>query len=171
MLMFIYFNIQNARLSADYLTGISNRRDIDSYLALLIKDVSSGPSFSGIFMDIDDFKNINDRYGHIVGDEALRVTADLLKRSMRKDDFIARFGGDEFIIIAPRLEKEAELKITAQRIIMNFEEYNRIGTLPFDLTLSMGSAVYKKGSGLTPAQFIKKLDDLMYENKRILGKL
>ena len=166
VLLFTYFNIQNTRLGADFLTGVSNRRDINSYLNSLIKNSPPDYPFSGIFMDMDELKNINDMHGHMFGDEALRATAEILKKSMRKDDFIARFGGDEFIIIAPKLGSSDELERAVNRIYANLEEYNKRGILPFKLNLSMGYSVYDRASGMSADDYIRQLDEMMYANKR-----
>ena len=165
MLLMIYLNIQRIKLGADPLTGISNRRDIGSYIKDRIKESSSGASFSGIFIDIDNFKSINDAHGHVMGDKALQLTADLLRKSTRKDDFIARYGGDEFLIILPKLEDNAALAKTVSRIRSEFDGWNRLGILPFDICLSIGHSVYEKGSGNSAEQFIRHLDSLMYKSR------
>ena len=100
-----------------------------------------------------------------MGDKALQLTADLLRKSTRKDDFIARYGGDEFLIILPKLEDNAALDKTVSRIRSEFDGWNRLGILPFDICLSIGHSVYEKGSGNSAEQFIRHLDSLMYKSR------
>lgn len=170
MLLFTYMNLQETELGSDYLTGVSNRRDIDSFLNSQIRSSPKDGGFSGIFMDIDGFKEINDKYGHGTGDEALRITADILKRCLRSDDFIARYGGDEFLIIAPKMISEESLTRTVDRIKASFEDFNRLGRFPFPLVLSYGWSTYKPGSNMTADQFLRRIDALMYENKKECGR-
>lgn len=167
MLLMIYLNIQRIKLGADPLTGISNRRDISSYIKDRIRESATGVSFSGIFIDINNFKSINDTHGHVMGDRALQLTADLLRKSTRKDDFIARYGGDEFLIILPKLEDRVALDKMVSRIKNEFEGWNKLSILPFDLSLSIGSSIYEKGSELTAEQFIRHLDTLMYKSRQM----
>ena len=171
MLLFTYLNLQETELGSDYLTGVSNRRDIDSFLSAQIKSSSKDGGFSGIFMDIDGFKEINDKYGHGTGDEALRVTADILKRSLRSDDFIARYGGDEFLVITPKMSSEEALAKAVERIKESFDSFNRLGRFPFSLRLSYGWAIYKPESEMTADQFLRRIDELMYKNKRGCGRI
>ncbi|HOA15266.1 MAG TPA: GGDEF domain-containing protein [Bacillota bacterium] len=165
MVLVIHLNIQRNKLGADPLTGISNRRDIDSYIKDRIREAAGSSSFSGIFIDIDNFKSINDTHGHVMGDRALQLTADLLRRSTRKDDFIARYGGDEFLVILPRLDDPSLLEKTVARIREEFDRWNKLGLLPFSLSISVGSQVYDRKSGMNQEQFIRRLDELMYESR------
>ncbi len=170
MLLFTYMNLQETELGSDYLTGVSNRRDIDSFLNSQIRSASKDGGFSGIFMDIDGFKEINDKYGHSTGDEALRVTADILKRSLRSDDFIARYGGDEFLVIAPKMSSDEALTRTVERIRESFNDFNRLERFPFPLVLSYGWSIYMPESKMTAEQFLRRIDELMYKNKKESGR-
>ncbi len=96
-ILIIFINIQNDQLYTDYLTGVFNRRQLDSYLYQQMQ--SRTQSLGGIMLDLDSFKEMNDIYGHSVGDLALRHLADLLRKTFGKRDFISRYGGDEFVII------------------------------------------------------------------------
>lgn len=164
-LLIFYFNMQNRKLKTDYLTGVSNRMQFDKYLRYKIRNSTEKNSFSGILIDIDNFKLINDHYGHCMGDEALEITAQLLKRNLRKDDLLARYGGDEFIVIC-NLQQISDLKKLSERIHESISNYNLISNKPFKLSLSLGYDVYDYSSGMTDKQFIKHIDELMYENKK-----
>lgn len=89
----IYINIQNGEISTDYLTGLYNRRRLDEHLQRRLRMRRKEQKLFVIMMDMDKFKDINDKYGHAVGDEALVKTAELLREICKEsDDFIARMG-------------------------------------------------------------------------------
>lgn len=105
------------RLSiTDPLTGLFNRRYFYDALEKEIERVKRyNVSFSVVLLDIDDFKKVNDEYGHLAGDRVLQIIADILRRTLRKVDIIARYGGEEFILLLPNTQKE-EAELIANRI-------------------------------------------------------
>lgn len=151
-------------------TGVYNRMQFDRYFKNKIHNCTAGSSFSGILIDIDSFKLINDIYGHTTGDEALEITAELLTKSLRnKDDFLARYGGDEFIAIL-NIREFSHLRKIVERIHESVNIYNMTSNKPYKLSLSLGYDVYDSDSGVTGEQFIKHIDMLMYESKKLKGK-
>ena len=122
-LLIIYFNIQDRSLKTDYLTGVFNRRQLDNYLRYKIQTSSERKSFSAILIDITKFKQINDLYGHQIGDEALQESVKILKKCIAKDDFIARYGGDEFFLILD-ISDSAELAKIEKCIQQEIELFN-----------------------------------------------
>lgn len=162
----IHNNVQTQKLNLDHLTGLYNRRQIDSYLNDKIQSAKKGKGFSCIILDIDNFKSINDNYGHIAGDEALVVVSQILKLCIRNDDFLARYGGDEFIIVLD-IDDQMALKQTINRIRAEIAEYNHKSSKPFGLSLSAGYKVYDSKSEMTRKGFISKIDSLMYQDKEI----
>ncbi len=147
--------------SSDGLTKLYNR----SYLLLKIKEELNRykrykTTFSFIIMDIDDFKNVNDRYGHQKGDEVLRQLGILLNNSRRDLDICARYGGEEFAIILPHTDINKAKKIS-ERIRKTIEEYFQDD---LKITISMGISNCPESSiGLK--NLIKKADDALYESK------
>jgi GGDEF domain-containing protein len=95
-ILIIFINIQKEQLHKDYLTGVNNRRYLDNFLHTIIRNKGCR-LIAGIMIDIDSFKLINDVHGHDQGDEALKHTAQLLKDTFRKNDFIARYSRFHFI--------------------------------------------------------------------------
>lgn len=100
----------------DPLTGLANRR---AFINVLESEVSKtrryGDVFSLVMMDLDYFKQVNDKHGHLVGDDVLRHLAGLLQRTQRESDFVARFGGEEFVLLLPRTD-EVEARNLAERL-------------------------------------------------------
>ena len=164
-ILVLFLNIQNHGMFTDHLTKISNRKKLDAYLGRKIRLNSLGNGFSAILLDIDGFKNINDTYGHNVGDEALESAANLLKSCLRENDFIARYGGDEFCIILD-VSNNRDLEAMVSRINSSVEAYNKTRSNTFDLSFSMGYAVYDKDIYRGADDFLSAIDALMYQQKQ-----
>ena len=167
-ILVVYHSIQNHRLSTDFLTNIYNRNELEQYLNMKIRNSANKNLFSGIFIDIDNFKQINDSYGHKVGDNMLIDTAGLIRKSLRKDDFLARYGGDEFVVILDIYDISV-LEQTVLRINSNVRNYNSKSEYPFELSISMGYGIYDPESGMDKDMFIRHIDAHMYEKKNKIG--
>jgi diguanylate cyclase (GGDEF)-like protein len=149
----------------DLLTGVYNRNYFNE---TIIRDIELArrrdERLSFILIDVNDFKMINDTYGHLHGDGVLRACADILRKSVRKSDFLCRYGGDEFVIVTPQPACEANGPLF-ERIRTNLEEWNsRYATLDYRLSFSIGCAVWEQGRDVL--QVIHKADEEMYRNKR-----
>lgn len=164
-LLIVYFNIQNGAMYVDNLTGVNNRKKLELHLQEKITVSTEKETFSAILIDLDNFKAINDTFGHAVGDEALEIAAKLLKSCIRRNDLVARFGGDEFYLIL-NISEESDLVATVERIQTSLVKYNEHSGKPYSLDFSMGYAIYDAGKHPKSHEFQKMIDDLMYENKR-----
>jgi len=159
-----YIMLQSQVVKVDYLTGLYNRRELDSYIDRKIRNLPKSKKFAGVMIDLDDFKKINDQYGHSVGDKAIKTAASLIKRSFKKDDFVARYGGDEFVIILD-IKEEQEMSHKVQHLKRQFELFNKEKEDVFRLEISVGYGIYTWGDGQGD-EFLHHLDQLMYENKK-----
>lgn len=127
----------NLQANIDDLTGVSNRRYFSLKIPKLLKTKSP---VSLIMIDIDDFKRINDIYGHSTGDEFLKQFAEILKNNIRSYDIVARLGGDEFAVVMAQTHHENVLKM-AERIKKAIEEYTFItDSINEKMTISIGIA-------------------------------
>ncbi len=161
-LLLVFMNLQNDLLKTDYLTGLFNRRQLDAYLR--VKAQGGGlERLAGIMIDLDSFKEINDTYGHDAGDRALVYMADILARTFRKNDFIARYGGDEFVVIMESGSKE-DVERAIRRLNNNMQRFNSENQLPFKLEFSAGYDSFKSLKMSGP-ELIRYIDNLMYKNK------
>jgi len=163
MIVFVY--AQSRSMDLDYLTGIYNRRKLDTHLQQIIRNSSSGKAFSAVLIDLDHFKTINDTLGHSFGDDALENATALLKHSLRADTFIARYGGDEFFVVLD-VDNEAALRGVMSRIRASAEEFNRRNNKPYQIHFSMGGAVYDPGAHMKAEEYLDMIDTLMYQDKR-----
>jgi len=163
-ILMVYLQIQSQRIKRDYLTGLYNRRELDFYLERKIRDLPTGKKFAGIMIDVDDFKIINDQYGHAVGDIAIKTTAAIITRAFHKDEFVARYGGDEFIVLID-LKNEQELHHRVTNLKKQFVLFNGKNEEIFTLQISVGADIYSSGDGCG-AEFLNRLDQLMYIQKR-----
>ena len=168
-LLIVFFTVQNRRMDTDFLTGVYNRKSLQAYIEKKINGSTENRTFSAILIDLNDFKGINDTYGHDMGDAALRDVVKTLKKCLSADDFIARYGGDEFCVVLD-LSDPDELKATALRLNHCMEEHNVKETKSFELGFSMGYAVYDYQSHMSASDFQKQIDMLMYENKRSIKR-
>lgn len=163
--LIIYMNIQNSKIYEDYLTGLYNRRQLDIFLNNSIKNLEPDNKILLIMLDINDFKKINDTYGHLEGDNALIHTANLLNDTFRTDDFISRYAGDEFVIIAKVKNKKAKTKII-NRLRNNFNHFNQSNITPYDISVSLGYDIYNPDLNMGADEFITHTDHLMYKEKK-----
>lgn len=163
--LIVFITIQNHRMDTDYLTGVYNRKRLETYLKYKINTSSAKKTFSAILIDLNDFKEINDNYGHDIGDQALETSVKLIRSCLRANDFIARYGGDEFYIILD-VSNEKDLIRAVERICACVEKYNDKSKKPYSLGFSMGYAVYDFETHMKAEEFQKQIDTLMYEDKR-----
>ncbi len=146
----------------DALTGLANRRGFDEALHRIFTNADRSERPAAVMMlDFDNFKTINDRYGHDVGDDALRVLADVLRTTSRKTDTIARFGGDEFACILPNSD-EYDAKELCRRL------HKALSELAFEcsMTVSIGVSVRPAGALITAADALKRADQALYAAKQ-----
>ena len=160
LIVFLY--VQNQDVFTDYLTGVANRKKLELHLRKMISSSTINHTFSAIMIDLDNFKKINDSLGHKVGDEALKAAAELMKSCLGKQDFIARYGGDEFCVVLDTSDISL-LKDIVIRIRRSIDEYNAASIRPYKLGLSMGYAIYDYGMNVD--EFQNMIDKLMYEHK------
>lgn len=168
----IYINIQNGEITTDHLTGLYNRRRLDEHFQRRIKMHKNKKKLFAIMLDLDNFKKINDNYGHEIGDKALIEMAELLRRVCNgSDDFIARMGGDEFIILGERTKKE-EITRLIKEISLAAVAFNEGQQSDYRLEPSMGYSIYNEGD--TANTFFATADQEMYrikmERKLAYGK-
>ncbi len=163
-LLHVFISVQNHRLNTDYLTGANNRRQLNAFLKDRIRLEGYEIPFGAMMLDLDDFKHINDTYGHAEGDRALEDTVKVLRQSLREQDPVYRYGGDEFLIILD-VHSRHDLDSAVARIHTAFERFNQSANKPYVLTASIGSLVYEKASGMKPDEFIDQLDKKMYQEK------
>lgn len=165
-LLIVFLNIQNRSIYIDYLTGVYNRKRLETHLLEKVNKSTVEKTFSAILIDLNDFKYINDSFGHDIGDNALEISAKLIKECLRANDFIARYGGDEFCVVLD-VSNRIELEEIVYRINNSLEKYNESSLKPYKLTFSMGYAVYDYQAHMKVEEFQKYIDILMYENKRL----
>jgi diguanylate cyclase (GGDEF)-like protein len=143
----------------DALTGLPNRREFHTQLDRLSR-ARRRPAI--LFCDLDRFKAINDRYGHAGGDELLSQVAQRLRNSVRAEDVVCRYGGDEFVVVLPEVAP-TELEITRRRIDLVLSEPFQVDGQPVIVGASIGSAL--AGARETPQELITRADHSMYDQK------
>lgn len=163
--MIVYINIQNDQLNRDHLTGLYNRRQMESYLQGWEKKSRHKKMLAGIMIDLDCFKSINDLWGHSTGDKALADAAEILKRSFRKKDMICRYGGDEFVVLF-EIESKADLSRAVDRITSNTEKFEKGNKEPYSIRFSMGYDFLNRHPDISVSGFFEHIDALMYQNKK-----
>lgn len=153
----------------DTLTGLYNRRYIDEYLPGAVSAACDlGQPLSLIFADVDSFKEVNDRYGHITGDLVLQHVAELLKKSVRRaDSWVARYGGDEFIICLPGVENTAATRIANRIRLAVMNERFPLENGSIKLTCSFGvHTVDQSDFQLSALMLLHRADEKLYQAKR-----
>ncbi|WP_407267965.1 EAL domain-containing protein [Radiobacillus sp. PE A8.2] len=149
----------------DQLTKLPNRIYLYEKLHEVLKDAKKhNREFVVMFFDLDQFKQINDSLGHTVGDQLLLEVAKRIKTSIREIDLFARMGGDEFVLILPRIRQKEDVAVVAERIIDAFKEPINLEDRELYITTSIGISVYPD-DGEDEESLIKHADSAMYEAK------
>lgn len=148
----------------DPLTQLANRRDFLEKITMEIaRCLRSRKMFSVVLGDIDDFKKINDRYGHECGDRMLTTVAQLIRETVRKQDVLARWGGEEFILLLPETDPEGG-RVLANKICLKIAAYNfKYSTESLRLTMTFGIAAYHDAQRIEDC--ISRADQAMYDGK------
>lgn len=153
--------------ATDPLTGLLNRKGLERAIEHAISGYQSGaPPVCLLMIDIDHFKNINDRYGHLLGDKVLRLVAATLRQSIKGRDTAARYGGEEFSILLPdtplrgakTLAEQIRVAIATGRIL-RMDNRQPIG----QVTVSIGVSTHRCGE--MPAQLLQRADEALYQSK------
>jgi diguanylate cyclase (GGDEF)-like protein len=148
----------------DPLTGLANRiLFYDRVGHALQTHARDGHRFAVFFLDLDGFKQVNDRLGHSAGDAVLREVAERLRGCLRDSDTVARFGGDEFAVIVERLADVADVHVTAQRIVRAIGRPIPVGGTTATVTASVGIALNRPGD--TADDILREADVAMYAAK------
>ena len=155
----------------DSLTQLPNRRYLEREFPQFIENANTSfESFAVLFIDGDNFKNVNDCYGHDIGDIFLTYFGKALLKSVRKNDLVIRFGGDEFLIIITGLSRDENiLKLAIQRVLENIRKNInsgwKIGDIVFEPTASIGVSIYPY-DGLTMDELLEHADRALYRAKQ-----
>ena len=150
----------------DPLTGLPNRVLFRDRLAQALKTARrDGRLVALVFSDLDDFKRVNDSYGHAVGDELLRLVAERLQSCLRESDTVARLGGDEFTVILEAIEDTAHVERLTQRIAAALSRPYEVAERVINLSTSLGVGFYPR-DGDDVDTLLANADSAMYEGKR-----
>lgn len=149
-----------SELEKDSLTGFLNRRSFEEKIEkFLRKPMSYGTFF---MMDMDNFKSVNDTYGHLAGDELILIFADIIKNCVREQDFVCRMGGDEFAIFFPYLDKEKVIRKRADEIMSCFaKERERLGYSNCSVSIGIMTK-YAKSNNMDYDKLYKCADNALY---------
>jgi diguanylate cyclase (GGDEF)-like protein len=165
LVIFKLFNKTENMAYYDHLTGLPNRKLFEKVFLEKMNNADKKGNLLGImFIDLDHFKEVNDKYGHEVGDDLLIAVSEKIKNNLKKDDFVARLGGDEFTIILDNIEKKKDLEYISKRLISLFDKPLTIHKNKIKANLSIGVSVYPD-SGDNMKDLLRKSDQAMYSAK------
>ena len=163
-LMALYVNIQNEACYIDTLSGLFNRQYLNNLLLMHDEKKDTTVMPAGIMLDIDNFKSINNIYGHLVGDDAILTAGKILHKAMGGKGVICRYGGDEFIILM-NVKSQEEIIDRINTINKQAALFNELGNKPYKINFSIGYGTYDiKHDSID--DFLRKIDASMYEEKK-----
>ncbi|GIW81750.1 MAG: GGDEF domain-containing protein [Gemmatales bacterium] len=150
----------------DALTGVHNKRYFLEYLEReLARSARYDRYLSLVMLDLDHFKSINGRFGHLGGDYTLREVASVLKNAVRREELFARYGGEEFAIILPETDHEGAMSM-AERLRQLIEAHPfQFDENRFHVTISLGVATTKGDASMTPNELIRRADEKLFQAK------
>ncbi|MCH9757273.1 MAG: diguanylate cyclase [Gammaproteobacteria bacterium] len=147
----------------DPLTGLLNRRGCMNKFEFILEQLDENKLGAVFFMDLDYFKNINDQYGHRIGDKVLTITAKRLVAAVRKQDIVARLGGDEFIVVLGHLKNRSDCLALASKLFKKITHPIVIEGDQYQVGVSIGIQLFSQGE--TSADLLAKADRAMYFSK------
>lgn len=148
----------------DMLTGLANRVLLDQELAHAISEAERHGDLVGlVFIDLDDFKPINDTFGHLAGDEVLREVANRIAGCVREYDTVARVGGDEFVVVLPRLPQAETLQTVARKLLREVSRPMPAAGGELCVTASLGLALHRAGDDAN--SMMTRADTEMYQSR------
>ena len=162
-LIILYLYLQQQMMHIDYLTGAWTREKFYNYLNNRIEQ-KKPKNFSIVFIDLNDFKKINDIFGHNEGDRALIKVVFIIESILRNEDSITRYGGDEFVLFL-NVDRQREVEEIITRISNALADYNKRSNEPYELNFSCGYELYNFDKHMTAEEYINHVDKLMYWNK------
>ena len=149
----------------DGLTGLYNRRRLSERLTELIEDAAGrGHRLGVLFIDLDGFKRINDEFGHAMGDELLKTVAGRIASRARTDDVVCRYGGDEFIVLLPRVPDRSAAREVADTIAERVALPYRLGGEELRVTAAIGVSLFPD-DGHAAVELLERADQQMYRVK------
>ncbi len=154
----------------DPLTELPNRNLLEERMEQsLARAKRQNKQLSLMFIDLDNFKTVNDNYGHVIGDQVLIAIANRLKKRVRTEDTVARIGGDEFVVLSDHIDSEKNVKLTAARILAEIAEpitmnLRESDSVTINITGSLGISLCPR-DGSTLEQLVERADDAMYKVK------
>ncbi|MFW5794436.1 MAG: GGDEF domain-containing protein [Bacillota bacterium] len=162
-ILMVFVFVQSQLIKTDYLTGLMNKRAFENHINKIVISKKT-EKLSAIYMDLDNFKKINDQYGHSIGDEVLRIFARKCQETFYNASFLARIGGDEFVVLL-YIDDIKELQKSINELKNKLEIINKTRQFDFDISFSYGSNIYNKKSFTSINDFLNQSDKLMYNNK------
>lgn len=151
----------------DQLTAVPNRQSISASLDVALSDAeSTGEPLAILFIDVDNFKSVNDEHGHAIGDEVLRILAERFRHGVRAGDIVGRIGGDEFVAVCPGADDDDATTI-GERILELARESVVTSAATVRLSVSVGVSIYTPGVDTRPAPgaLLTRADNAMYSSK------
>jgi diguanylate cyclase (GGDEF)-like protein len=151
----------------DDLTGLPGRRLFEDRLKLAaVQSARHQKPVALLFLDLDKFKNINDTFGHVIGDQILQQVAQRLTSSIRRGDTVCRYGGDEFIVLLPDMDGEGNSgDLVIDKIRHHLSQPYRVNNLEITLAISIGMTTFMEDD-LDKQDLIQRADIAMYRNKK-----
>ncbi len=160
----LFVNVQNEASYVDVLSGLFNRQYLNNVLLMHSKKGDTARTLAGIMLDIDNFKNINNRFGHTVGDDAISTIGKILHAAVDDKGIICRYGGDEFVILM-YINSQKELMDMIDIVKTQTALFNESQEKPYEIDFSIGYSTYESKHDSVD-NFLKKMDASMYDDKK-----